>query len=186
MSSTTRKQAPRLAKPAVRYWKGKAPKGLTDVNSDSDAEEEQSNFEEGDIPINDHDDEEGEEGFIPKQEIVKPRAINLALKDVSVSQEGKVIVAGREESGRTLEEDEGMELALSVWIHCSRHNLDSDEPSEDIPRQGQDETQEVSTNRWYVFIRIISNFCQSSEYESDSDEEPQVEFRPVFIPKYVN
>ena len=26
---------------------------------------------------------------------------------------------------------------------------------------------------------------QSSDYESDSDEEPQVEFRPVFIPKFV-
>ena len=122
MSSSTRKQAPRLAKPAIRYWKGKAPKGLAEVNSDSDAEEEPSNFEEGDIPINDHDDDddEGDEGFrtIPKQEIVKPKAINLALKDVSVSQEGKVIVAGREESGRTLEEDEGIELVLGIWIHC--------------------------------------------------------------------
>ena len=121
MSSSTRKQAPRLAKPAIRYWKGKAPKGLTEVNSDSDAEEEPSNFEEGDIPINDHDDDdEGDEGFgtIPKQEIVKPRAINLALKDVTVSHEGKVIVAGREESGRTLEEDEGIDLALGIWIHC--------------------------------------------------------------------
>ena len=119
MSSTTRKQAPRLAKPAVRYWKGKAPKGLTDVNSDSDAEEDPSNFEEGDIPINDHDDDEGDEAFgtLPIQEMVKPRAINLALKDVSVSQEGKVIVAGREESGRTLEEDEGTELRLGTWIH---------------------------------------------------------------------
>lgn len=120
MSSTTRKQAPRLAKPAIRYWKGKAPKGLAEVNSDSDAEEE-PNFEEGDIPINDHDDEEeGDEGFgtILKQETVKPRAINLALKDVSVSQEGKVIVAGREESGRTLEEDEGIELALGIRIYC--------------------------------------------------------------------
>jgi hypothetical protein len=70
---------------------------------------------------NDHDDDEGDEGFgtiIPKQEIVKPRAINLALKDVSVSQEGKVIVAGREESGRTVEEDEGIKLALGIWIHC--------------------------------------------------------------------
>ena len=116
MSSTTRKQAPRLAKPAVRYWKGKAPKGSAEVNSDSDVEEEPSNFEEGDIPINDHDNDEGDEGFgtVPKQEMVKPRAINLALKNVSVSQEGNVIVAGREESGRTLEEDEGIKLALGI------------------------------------------------------------------------
>ena len=113
MSSTIRKQAPRLAKPAVRYWKGKAPKGLAEVNSDSDVEEEPSNFEEGDIPINEHDEEEEDEGFgtIPKREIAKPRAMNLALKDVSVSNEGKVVVAGREESGRTVLEEEGIELA---------------------------------------------------------------------------
>ena len=65
------------------------------------------------------------------------------------------------------------------------YEIESDEPSEDISRQGQDETEEVSTNRWYILIRIIPNFCQSSEYESDSDKEPQVEFRPVFIPKCV-
>lgn len=118
MSSTTRKQAPRLAKPAARYWKGKAPKGVAEVNSDSDAEEEPSNFEEGDIPINDHNEKEEDEGFgtTPKQGMVKPRAMNLALKDVSVSKEGKVVVAGREESGRTLEEDEdeGIELAPDI------------------------------------------------------------------------
>lgn len=43
----------------------------------------------------------------------------------------------------------------------------------------------LAPNQWYILIRITSNFCQSSEYESDSDEEPQVEFRPVFVPKYV-
>jgi hypothetical protein len=117
MSSATRKQAPRLAKPAIRYWKGKAPKGSAEVNSDSDVEEEPSNFEEGDIPIIDHDEEEEDEGFetIPKREMVKPRAMNLSLKDVSVSKEGKVVVAGREESGRTaLEEDEGIELESGI------------------------------------------------------------------------
>lgn len=122
MSSATRKQAPRLAKPAVRYWKGKAPKGLVEVNSDSDAEEEAADLEEGDISINDHDDEQEEDeefGAIQKREVVKPRAMNLALKDVSVSKEGKVIVAGREESGRTaLEEDEGIELPSGAGIYC--------------------------------------------------------------------
>jgi len=114
MSSAARKQAPRLAKPAVRYWRGKVPKGLAEVYSDSDAEEEPSKFEEGDIPINDHDDDEEDEAFgtMPKREMVKPKAMNLALKDVSVSKEGKVVVAGREESGRTAleeEDDEGIE-----------------------------------------------------------------------------
>ena len=106
MSSTARKQAPRLTRPAVRYWRGKVPKGLTDLNSDSDAEEEPSNLEEGDIFMNDHDEEEDEGfGILPKREMVKPKTMNLILKDVSVSKEGKVVVAGGEESGRTLEEE---------------------------------------------------------------------------------
>jgi microfibrillar-associated protein 1 len=48
--------------------------------------------------------------------MVKPKAMNLALKDVSVSKEGKVVVAGREESGRTVleEEDEGIESVLYI------------------------------------------------------------------------
>ena len=123
MSSTARKQAPRLAKPAVRYWKGKAPKGSAEVDSDSDAEEEPSNLEEGDIPINDHDEEDEDGGFgtVPKRAVVKPKTMNLALKDVSVSKEGKVVVAGREESGRTTleeEEDEGIGLATGIYLYC--------------------------------------------------------------------
>ena len=121
MSSTARKQAPRLARPVIRYWKGKAPKGSAEVDSDSDVGEEPSNLEDGDIPINDHE-QRGEEkdggiGTIHKREMVKPRAMNLALKDVSVSKEGKVVVAGREESGRTvLEGEEGMELASGMEL----------------------------------------------------------------------
>jgi hypothetical protein len=50
MATTARKQAPRLAKPVGRYWKGKAPKGAADLPSDeSDGEEEEILQEEGDI-----------------------------------------------------------------------------------------------------------------------------------------
>jgi len=35
------------------------------------------------------------------------KAMNVSLKDVNISNEGKVIVAGREESGRTLMEVDG-------------------------------------------------------------------------------
>ena len=46
--SAPKKQAPRLARPAIRYWKGKAPKGAADVNeSDSEAEEEVPSDREG-------------------------------------------------------------------------------------------------------------------------------------------
>lgn len=103
--STAKKQAPRLARPAVRYWKGKAPKGVTEAESDSDAEEEQQPYlEEGDVPIDEEDVDDLE--IRQQTKAAAPKALNIALKDVAVSKEGKVIVAGREESGRTVEEDE--------------------------------------------------------------------------------
>jgi microfibrillar-associated protein 1 len=95
MSSAPRKPAPRLARPAARYWKGKAPTGADDVLSDS----------EGDVLIGDQDFGEGEdEEGPPIRAVTKPattKAINVSLKDVNISKDGKVIVAGREESGRT-------------------------------------------------------------------------------------
>ena len=105
MSSAPRKPAPRLARPVARYWKGKAPKGADGVPSDSDEEEEiQQPEEEGDILIGDQDfgEEDEDEDEIPA--VAKPttgKSINVALKDVNISKDGKVIVAGREESGRT-------------------------------------------------------------------------------------
>jgi len=108
MSAAPRKPAPRLARPAARYWKGKAPKG-GEVPSDSDEEEEpQQPEEEGDIQIGDQDfgEEEDEDGP-PIRAIAKPvvtKAINVALKDVNISKDGKVIVAGREESSEEEEE----------------------------------------------------------------------------------
>ena len=106
MSSAPRKPAPRLARPAARYWKGKAPKGAGEVPSDSDGEEElQQPEEEGDIQIGDQDFEGEEDEDEPRARVVtKPvatKSINVALKDVNISKDGKVIVAGREESGRT-------------------------------------------------------------------------------------
>ena len=111
--SAPKKQAPRLARPAIRYWKGKAPKGAADVNeSDSEAEEEvPSDREAGDVPMGDDYADEEDEDLPVRQEpgAAPPRAMNIALKDVSVSKEGRVTVAGRDESGRTaLEEEEGM------------------------------------------------------------------------------
>jgi len=106
MSSAPRKPAPRLARPAARYWKGKAPKGAGEAPSDSDEEEEvQHAEEEGDVQIGNQDfGEEEDEDEPPIRAVTKPvttKSINVALKDVNISKEGKVIVAGREESGRT-------------------------------------------------------------------------------------
>ena len=105
MATTARKQAPRLAKPVGRYWKGKAPKGAADLSSDeSDGEEEEVLQEEGDVAFAgeqeflraEHDDEEEEQGHKGH----KTGKMSVALKNVNISKEGKVIIAGRQEVGR--------------------------------------------------------------------------------------
>ena len=107
-STTTRKQAPRLARPAARYWKGKAPKGVTDVPSDSDDEEEPEVEQEGYVPIGGEQDIiEEEYGDVPlhKNSVKAPKAMNISLKDVNISKDGKVTVAGREESREEFSEE---------------------------------------------------------------------------------
>lgn len=108
----------RPTKAAGRYWKGKAPKGVAEVPSDSEEEEQEQLQEDGDVPIGDEDDfvkEEDEQVLLSRSTQAKPvRALNVSLKDVNISRDGKVIVAGREESGRTLVE-EGMSLLLSFF-----------------------------------------------------------------------
>lgn len=125
--SAPRKQAQRLARPVVRYWKGKAPKGVdADVDSDSDQEElAEEVAEEGDVDIGgDQDivseDGDGDEDMKPAPAVQKPaaKAMNVALRDVNISKDGKVIVAGREESGRTAMEDE--EEGRSMARPCVR------------------------------------------------------------------
>lgn len=113
LMSAARKQAPRLARPAARYWKGKAPKGVTDVSSDSDEEEAPDVEEDGDVLISGDQDivEEANEN-VPVQKHAK--AMNVSLKDVSISKDGKVTVAGRGESGRTAMEEDGKQLASSI------------------------------------------------------------------------
>ena len=108
-TSAVRKPAPRLPQPASRYWKGKAPKGAVDVQSDSDNEEEQPTRDDGDVPVSgdqDIEEAEDEEMSFRTAEQKTLKTMNVTLRDVNISKEGKVIVAGREESGRTLEEEE--------------------------------------------------------------------------------
>lgn len=123
MSSSARKPAPRLARPAVRYWKGKAPKGATEVESDSEAEDIPSHLEEGDVPLDEDFEEDDFTGVGIKREVASAKAINITLKDVSVSKEGKVIVAGREESGRTVLEEEGTSLhGISSYVKTNNYS----------------------------------------------------------------
>lgn len=118
-TTVPRKQAQRLARPATRYWKGKAPKGVTDVASDSDDEEDdEGQLEGGDVSMAGEQDivEEDKEEPAPILAKQPGKAMNVALRDVNISQEGKVIVAGREESGRTAVEAEEGAFVLSVAI----------------------------------------------------------------------
>ncbi|KAJ7226072.1 microfibrillar-associated protein MFAP1, Zn finger, CCHC type protein [Mycena pura] len=155
-----RKQAPRLARPAARYWKGKAPKGVVDVDSDSEQEEVGSVGEEGDVDFG------GEQDIVPDDgddEIAQPvpplqkqtKSMNVALRDVNISKDGKVIVAGRDESGRTA-------------IEVEEEDESEEESDEAQPPGGPKAASD-----------------ESSEYETDSeeDEKPKVQFRPVFVPK---
>ncbi|EJD04425.1 uncharacterized protein FOMMEDRAFT_167614 [Fomitiporia mediterranea MF3/22] len=167
MSAVARRpaNAPRPARPAARYWRGKAPKGVAEL-SESDEEdevgevEEQAEDEAVDIPLgaveasDEEEDDEEEEG---NQHRAKPKAtlgkMNIALRDVEV-KEGKVIVAGREESGKTAMEESEEE---------------SEEEDEKVAVPSADAEEE-----------------ESSEYESSSEEEeepPKPIFRPVFVPK---
>ncbi|KAI0074799.1 hypothetical protein K474DRAFT_1600937 [Panus rudis PR-1116 ss-1] len=166
MSSVTappRKQAPRLPRPAARYWKGKAPKGADALPSDSDEDdydEDQQQHqpeEEGDVPIRDlEEDEDEDEGGLEVggRKVVggqKKGGMSIALRDVNISRDGKVVVAGKEESGRTEVEQEET----------------SEEEEEDEAAQAEESSEE-----------------ETSEEESEEEEEPpKPQFRPVFVPK---
>lgn len=147
----------RPTRAAGRYWKGKAPKGLTEVPSDSEEEKEQEEAQdERDIPIGGEEDivdaeeeeEEEEEGSLPTRSTraKSARALNVSLKDVSISQDGKVIVAGREESGRTLVE-EGMSGNIHALLstHQSCHAEESEEEEEEEAQAQVDEEEEEAS-----------------------------------------
>jgi microfibrillar-associated protein 1 len=119
MATTIRKQAPRLARPAGRYWKGKAPKGAADLPSSSSEsdDERQVPQEEGDIAfageqefLHAEHDEDGQGGQGQRKQ--SAGKMSLALKNVNISKEGKVTIAGQVEVDRT-----EMEGALSSIDH---------------------------------------------------------------------
>lgn len=175
-----RRQAARLPRPAARYWKGKAPKGaegLASSDEDSDAEgqeHEREVEEEGDEFIQEVEDED-EEVAAPVVEKKRPRGgitgVKVALKDVNISKEGRVIVAGKEESGKTQVEVEEEE------------EEDDDEEEEEGEKAAEEEVcSSFGSLLWLFTYRVF----QSSEYESGSESEeepPKPQFRPVFVPK---
>ncbi|KIO07454.1 hypothetical protein M404DRAFT_410602 [Pisolithus tinctorius Marx 270] len=113
LATQVRKHAKGPAKAAGRYWKGRAPKGA-EIASDSDEDEEQQ--AEQDVPAaGEHEsqkvgDEDSEpDSFPTKTSVVRSAKINVALKDVQISRDGKVIVADRVESVEEESEEESIE-----------------------------------------------------------------------------
>lgn len=141
---SSRKAAPRLAKPAARYWRGKAPKGVADVDSESGSEEEDvSDAPPQDVPltgdIGSSDEEDGaglDIKAVPKE---SGRGIHVKLKDVNISEAGKVIVGGKEESGRTILEQGSCLLGSIILIY--RHVYRSFKPiaEEDASEEEEEE-----------------------------------------------
>ncbi|EMD41271.1 hypothetical protein CERSUDRAFT_101788 [Gelatoporia subvermispora B] len=155
MSSASRKPAARLARPAARYWKGKAPRGADEGDVTSEEEDEyaeEAPAEEGDVPIGAIEEEEEEEDGLTlttREQVDKRRGINVQLRDVNISKEGKVTVAGREEVGRT--------------------EVEVEEEEEEEEEAGEEEEEEEEE--------------ETSEEEESEEEKPKLQFRPVFVPK---
>ena len=135
MATTVRKQAPRPARPTGRYWKGKAPKGAADLSSSSESDDEkQVPQEEGDIAFageqeflhTEHDEDE-EEGQGHRRH--NAGKMSLALKNVNISKEGKVTIAGKVEVGRT--EKEGVLSSLDHYRHSANYLEELSEETEE-------------------------------------------------------
>lgn len=120
MATVARKQAPRPARPAGRYWKGKAPKGAADLpSSDEEDEEEleQERAHEADEDValtgeqdflsgaamGDEDEDEDGDGLLAPRKLAQGK-MSIALRDVNISKDGKVIVGGKTAS---TEDEEG-------------------------------------------------------------------------------
>ncbi|KAK7064732.1 RdRP-domain-containing protein [Favolaschia claudopus] len=187
MSAPPRKQAPRLARPAVRYWKGKAPKGVdVDVDSDSDQEEPEQVLEEGDVDIGGDQDivSEDEDGDVPAPtpavQKAAAKAMNVALRDVNISKDGKVIVAGREESGRTAMEEEDEEekpklqfrpVFVPKRARVTVAERDAEDP-EEIQRKREAEAEERRKQSHDLVAESIRRELAEKEKE---DEIPDVD-----------
>lgn len=142
----------RPTRAAGRYWKGKAPKGAAEVPSDSEEEQEQEQErEEGDVSIGGEGDfvkeeEEEEEESLPTRstQAKSARALNVSLKDVSISRDGKVIVAGREESGRTLMEEGVSRNVHALLFSYQSCHVEESEELEEAQAQVEEEEEEAS------------------------------------------
>lgn len=133
------KAAARLARPAKRYRRGKLPEGVKQpADSDDDDDEPQDeDAEPADVPIGGSGDEEEDEDLpLPQQPAVRvQKKMNLTLRDVDISRDGKVVIAGKHEVGRT-----GLEAGTSLTEAAVRVDVligeESEEESEEEEKPG--------------------------------------------------
>lgn len=183
LATQVRKHTSKPTRAAGRYWKGKAPKGAAEYPSDSNEDdEEQLEVQEGDVLIGGEQDivreDENEETTLPVKtgqgRVVK--AMNLALKDVNISKDGKVIVAGREESGRTkLEEGACLGFCLTHLVLNAAIDVVSEEESEEPPDEEEDESEVCLIKACTMFIlKIISSLANLRK-------KPQSRYTDLFL-----
>ncbi|ORY48829.1 splicing factor, Prp19-binding domain-domain-containing protein [Leucosporidium creatinivorum] len=155
--------APKLTnplRPVARYRKGQAPANAVASDSDSDDEQQQQEEEEEQLKAEQSEDEKPNVGA---GRGAGSGRINVALRQVEVDSKGQVKVGGREEVGRTVQEQgEGS---------SSEYETDSEDekPPKPVfkPKMPKAESEEGS-----------------SEYETDSEEEaPAPIYKPVFVSK---
>lgn len=131
-----RKHTSKPTRAAGRYWKGKAPKGTEYASVSDEDDEEQFEVPEEDVLIGGEQDiveEDDEETTFPV------KTMNLVLKDVNISKDGKVIVAGRDESGRTkLEED-----AIDIVSEEESEEAQDEEEDESESTESEEETSKM-------------------------------------------
>ncbi|EPQ61112.1 hypothetical protein GLOTRDRAFT_113563 [Gloeophyllum trabeum ATCC 11539] len=178
-TTVPRKTAPRPAKPVGRYWKGKAPKGApelpqSDSDEDDNEDDEQKPEEEGDERIDEMQGEGDDEGELQVRREEGPgpgrkgtRAINVALRDVNISREGKVIVGGREESGRTAleeSEEEEEEEKEEAKEESSEYETDSEE------EESEEEKPKVQFRPVFVPKRARVTVAEREALAEDTEE----------------
>ncbi|KAF8604988.1 hypothetical protein BDV93DRAFT_537517 [Ceratobasidium sp. AG-I] len=141
MQTARKPAAPRPARAAGRYWKGKAPKGvdasaLSDSDSDAapeEAGEDQEAIDEEEFELGGRD--EGDTSQV-KKGVAK---MSVALRDVDV-RDGKVYVGGQEEEEEESEESEEEEAkpkAPGAESGSSEDESSSEEESEEEPPKPQ-------------------------------------------------
>lgn len=117
----TRKPATRLAVPAQRYFKGKAPvKGADPLDSDSDDVEEevepQNGQDEAIAAYGEQDEVASKPSNADRQLSKAERSVKVELRDVKVSAEGKIIGAAPIVSASS--------LGVQGWLWSFSYALD--------------------------------------------------------------